>query len=174
MSITTKKGDRGETSLLYGVRVSKTHQRVNAYSSVDELNTALGLCRAHLTEQPTKDLIREIQTELIQLMGELAATDSHQAKYLNKHKDQLISDESISRLEALIDAKEAAAVTFKGWSYPGESIPQAFLEQARTTCRRAERQVVALKESDFCVREELLKYLNRLSDLIWLLGREAI
>ena len=171
MSIATKRGDAGETSLIFGRRVSKTHPRVLAYGGVDELGSALGLCRAHSADEGTRKLLRDVQAELIYLMSELAADDADQTRWHEKYGATAIRTEQIERFNALIQDKEAK-ISFRGWTYPGENPAEAFFDLARTTCRRAERGVVALKESGGHVRPELLQYLNRLADLLWLQGRE--
>ncbi len=171
MSIATKRGDAGETSLLFGRRVSKTHPRVIAYGGVDELGSTLGLCRAHSTDEATKSLLREVQGELIYLMSELATDDADHERWHEKYGESAISNTQVDRFTELIKAKETH-IQFRGWSYPGENPAEAFFDQARTTCRRAERGVVELKESGVAVRPELLQYLNRLADLLWLQGRE--
>lgn len=171
MSIATKTGDSGTTTLLFGKRVSKTHPRVMTYGRIDELNSALGLCRAHSQDQTTKALILELQKELINFMGELATDDEDQARYHEKYGEHAITRAMVDRITATINEKEKH-VQFKGWSHPGDTIADAHFDQARTTCRRAERKVVALKENGASVRAELIQYLNRLADLLWLLGRE--
>ncbi len=171
MSISTKRGDDGTTSLLFNKRVSKTHPRVMTYGRVDELSAALGLCRAHSKDQPTKDLIHRVQKELVNYMGELAAIDEDQELYQKKYGQDAISEAMVETLSALVLEKEKA-IQFKGWSYPGATVADAFFDSARSSCRRAERGVVALKESGAFVRPVLIQYLNRLADLLWLLGRE--
>ena len=171
MSIATKRGDAGETSLLFGRRVSKTHPRVIAYGGVDELGSTLGLCRAHSSNEATKTLLREVQGELIYLMSELATDDADHERWHEKYGESAIGNTQVERFTKLIKEKEQH-IQFRGWSYPGENPAEAFFDQARTTCRRAERGVVELKESGVAVRPELLQYLNRLADLLWLQGRE--
>jgi cob(I)alamin adenosyltransferase len=172
MSIATKTGDSGTTALLYGKRVPKTHIRVITYGQVDELGSALGLCRAHTQDDSAKAIIREVQGELVYLMSEIATDDADQARFHEKYAEEAISATAVDRLTQQIEDKEAIGGGFKGWTYAGETIAQAFFDQARTTCRRTERALVALKESGADVRPELLQYLNRLADLLWLLGRE--
>lgn len=171
MSISTKRGDDGTTALLFNKRVPKTHLRVMTYGRIDELNSALGLCRAHAQDAATVELILSIQKQLVQYMGELATDDADQARYLEKYGKEAINSAMIERFSELVLEKEKA-IQFKGWIYPGDTVADAFFDQARTTCRRAERGVVALKESGAIVRTELVQYLNRLADLLWLLGRE--
>jgi cob(I)alamin adenosyltransferase len=165
MGISTKRGDAGETALASGRRVSKNHPRVCAYGTVDELTSALGLCRAHCEDADTVEFIRGVQLHLIYLMGELASEKSQfpvEKSIQARHVDEL-SDK--------VKAKEASSKPFNGWLIPGESIVQAFFDHARSTCRRAEREIVALQETGVTIRPEILQYLNRLSDLLWLIGR---
>lgn len=171
MSIATKRGDDGTTALLFNKRVSKTNIRVMTYGRVDELASALGLCRAHSDQAEAKEVLLTIQKQLINYMGELATDDIDQGRYLRQYADSAISMEMVDRLTDLVNEKEKD-IKFKGWSYPGDTIADAFFDSARTTCRRAERGVVDLKESGALVRPELLQYLNRLADLLWLMGRE--
>lgn len=167
MSISTKRGDDGTTSLLFNRRVSKTHPRVLAYGGVDELGSALALCRAHSDDGPTKAQLLQIQQRLTPLMSELASDDKDQARYLEKAGRKALSGADVSHINSLVLDKESG-IHFEGWSYAGETTAEAFFDQARTTCRRAERGIVALKESGGCVRPELLQFLNRLADLLWL------
>lgn len=171
MSISTQRGDDGTTALLFNKRVSKTHPRVMTYGGVDELSSALGLCRAHARDDSTRELLLNIQQHLVHYMGELATDDADQARYLKKHGEHAIDSEMIDALSQLVIEKESD-IRFEGWTYSGETAADAFFDSARTTCRRAERGVVALYESGAVVREELIQYLNRLADLLWLLGRE--
>lgn len=173
MSISTKRGDDGTTALLFNKRVPKTHPRVMTYGRIDELSSALGLCRAHTANGATKKLLLGIQEQLVHYMGELATDDEHQARYLEKYAAQAINENMIDHFSNLVVEKEKNT-QFQGWVYPGESVAEAFFDSARTTCRRAERGVVALKESGAAVRPELIQYLNRLADLLWLLGREQV
>ena len=171
MSIATKTGDNGTTALLFRKRVSKTHPRVMTYGRIDELGSALGICRAFSKNEATKAQLLEIQNQLIHFMGELATDDADQERYHEKYGNEAISMKMVDHFTELVKQKEET-VTFRGWSFAGDSMADAFFDQARTTCRRAERGVVALKESGACVRSELIQYLNRLADLLWLWGRE--
>ena len=172
MSISTRKGDDGTTSLLFGKRVPKTHPRVAAYGTVDELNSAIGLCRAHGTVQANAELLRAIQRALMAVMSELATDDADQDRFRKKEGASLTTDH-LDKLDKAVAAKEAEGGAFRGWEYPGDNAAQAFFDQARSTCRRAERAVLALGETGAAVRPLLPQYLNRLSDLLWLLAREA-
>ena len=170
MSIATKTGDEGETSLMYGRRVPKTDERVEAYGSVDELNSALGLARAAAGDAFLSKQILAIQKELVVVMGELATA----AEDLDRYKRDgfaLTSGSMTDRLTELVHELEKDR-TFKHWADPGNTRDAAALDLARTICRRAERRVAALLgQASF--NREILRYLNRLSDLCWLLGRYA-
>jgi cob(I)alamin adenosyltransferase len=170
MSIATKTGDEGETSLMYGRRVPKTDERVEAYGSVDELNAALGLARAAASDLFLAEQILAIQKELVVVMGELATAAEDTERY-KRDGFELTSASMTDRLTGLVHELEKGR-SFKHWSNPGETKEAATLDLARTICRRAERRVAALmSEPNF--NREILRYLNRLSDLCWLLARYA-
>ena len=171
MSIATKTGDDGTTALMYGRRVSKTDVRVAAYGTVDELNAALGLVRATVGEALITDAVLAIQKELVVLMGELAVADEDRERYA-KGGYGFVGAPMVDALTALIDDIEKNhKVTYDGWATPGATPGSATLDVARTTCRRAERHVIALRESGAVVNGEIVRYLNRLSDLCWLWAR---
>jgi cob(I)alamin adenosyltransferase len=173
MSIATKTGDEGETSLMYGRRVPKTDARVDAYGCVDELNSALGLARALASDPFLAEQILAVQKELVDVMGELATAGEDLNRYL-KDGFQLTSTAMTARLtDAVDDLEKNKLGKFKDWSVPGKNMSSATLELARTVCRRAERRVAALMEADGKFNREILRYLNRLSDLCWLLARYA-
>jgi cob(I)alamin adenosyltransferase len=172
MSIATKTGDRGTTALMYGRRVSKTHPRVEAYGSVDELNAALGTARAAARHDFLRANLLAIQKDLVILMGELAVAQEDLPRYL-KGGFKLVAPEMTARLDALVKEIEAQKISFDGWATPGATPGSAALDVARTTCRRAERRVCALSESGQLQNAEVIIYLNRLSDLLWLFARWA-
>ena len=173
MSIATKTGDEGETSLMYGRRVPKTDARVDAYGCVDELNSALGLARASESDTFLAEQILAVQKELVVVMGELATAADDLDRY-KKDGFQLTQAAMTDRLTTVVDDLEKNKLDkFKDWSIPGKNMVSAALDVARTTCRRAERRVAALMESDAKFNREILRYLNRLSDLCWLLARYA-
>jgi cob(I)alamin adenosyltransferase len=173
MSIATKTGDSGETALMYSRRVSKSNPRVNAYGCVDELNAALGLARVVASDNFIAEQIYDIQKELIIVMGELATAPEDLERYL-KDGYQLTTAEMVDRLTSVIDDLEKDKLLhFKDWAIPGNTLVSAALDLARTTCRRAERCVTSLVEVTKNMNDEILRYLNRLSDLCWLLGRYA-
>lgn len=171
MSIATKTGDAGETSLMYGRRVPKSDPRVDAYGCVDELNAALGLVRVTTDDAFISDHVLAIQKELITVMGELATASEDLPRYTNDGYD-LTTPAMVGGLTAMIDDLEKnKLVNFKGWAIPGSTVVSAALDMARTTCRRAERRVADLGASGSPLNPQILRYLNRLSDLCWLLGR---
>src|SRR5204863_1951899 len=144
MSIATKTGDAGETSLRYGRRVPKTDARVDAYGCVDELNASLGLARATVSDLFLTEQIHAIQKELVIVMGELATAPEDLDRYL-KDGFQLTAAAMVNRLTGVVDDLEKNKLgQFKGWAVPGSSLNSAALDLARTVCRRAERQVAAL------------------------------
>ena len=172
MSIATKTGDAGETSLMYGRRVPKTDARVDAYGCVDELNSALGLVRATAGATPLAEQILAIQKELVTVMGELATAPQDLVRY-QKDGYALTNAAMVNRLTAAVDELEKNKTLYgKGWAMPGQTPLGAALDLARTVCRRAERRVAALEVSEHA-QGEILRYLNRLSDLCWLLARFA-
>jgi len=172
MSIVTKTGDQGQTSLMYNRRVSKCNPRVEAYGVVDELNAAIGLARAVIDQSFVRDNISSIQKDLVVLMGELATAVEDLPRYV-KDGFSLVTPEMTAKLEVVVKTIEAHQISFRGWATPGASLPSAALDVARTVCRRAERRVCALHESRQLENAGIIIYLNRLSDLLWLLARWA-
>jgi len=172
MSIATKTGDDGTTALMYGRRVSKTDPRVAAYGTVDELNAALGMVRATVGEPFVTDAVLAIQKELVILMGELAVAPEDRERYASAGKFKFVETPMVDALTAIVDDIEKNhRIAYDGWATPGASLGSAALDVARTVCRRAERHVVALGETGSYVSPEIIRYLNRLSDLCWLWAR---
>lgn len=170
MSIATKTGDQGTTGLMYNRRVSKSHPRVEAYGCVDELNAALGLARATGREKFVMDHLLAIQKDLVTLMGELATAVDNLPRYV-KDGFKLVTPEMTAGLDKLVREIESQKIAFKGWATPGASEHSAALDVARTVCRRAERRVCALHESGQLHNPEIIIFLNRLADLLWLFAR---
>ncbi len=170
MSIVTKTGDAGTTGLMYNRRVAKSHPRVEAYGSVDEVNAALGLARATAGHPFIGDGLLAIQKDLVTLMGELATGVEDLPRYV-KDGFQLVRPEMTAKLEKVVRELEVQSITFHGWATPGETLNSAALDVARTTCRRAERRVCELHECGQLENAEIIIYLNRLSDLLWLMAR---
>ena len=170
MSIATKTGDTGTTALMYGHRVSKCHPRVQAGGAVDELNAAIGLARATIAHRFVTDHLYTTQKELVALMGELATLPQDLPRYV-RDGFPMVTSEMTSRLDAIVKEIEAQNVSFKDWATPGATHGSAALDVARTTCRRAERSVCALHDAGELSNAEILVYLNRLSDALWLMAR---
>ena len=170
MSIVTKHGDDGTTGLMYNRRVSKTDPRVEAYGAVDELNAALGLARSSAAHGFVREQSLEIQKLLIVLMGELATSPQDLPRYTKDGFSQ-VSPEMTAKLDALVKEIEAQKITFKGWATPGNNPSSAALDLARTVCRRAERRVCSLRVSNQLANPEIIIFLNRLADALWLLAR---
>jgi len=171
MSIATKTGDDGTTGLMFGRRVPKTDARVCAYGTVDELNAALGTVRATVADNFVTDAILAIQKELVVLMGELAVASEDRDRYQSAGH-HFVDAAMVERLTAIIDDLEKNHhINYKGWATPGATVGSAALDVARTTCRRAEREVCALAETGVEVNAEIIRFLNRLSDLCWLWAR---
>jgi len=171
MSIVTKTGDKGETSLMYGHRLPKSDPRVDAYGCVDELTAALGLARSISTDRFISDEILAAQKDLIVVMGELATAPADQERYA-KDGFHITTSAMVDRITAVINELEKDKSLYpKNWVIPGEIRVSAALDFARTTCRRAERYIAALSTRDTEFNCEILRYLNRLSDLCWVLAR---
>jgi cob(I)alamin adenosyltransferase len=170
VSITTKTGDKGTTALMYGRRVLKCHPRVEAYGAVDELNSALGLARAAALDESMRESLQSIQKDLVILMGELAVAPEDLERYI-RDRYPLITPEMSARLENEIYELEATNQIYQGWATPGNNPQAATLDMARSICRRAERRVNALQEQGQLRNGEILVYLNRLADLLWLVAR---
>ena len=169
MSIATKNGDDGTTALMYDRRVPKTHPRIEACGAVDELNAALGLAHAAARHDFVRNNLLVIQKDLIVLMGELCVQPEDLSRYV-KDGYSLVTPAMTATLDALVGEIEEQN-SFKGWATPGATMNSAALDMARTVCRRAERRVCALKEVGELLNPEIVTYLNRLSDLLWLLAR---
>jgi cob(I)alamin adenosyltransferase len=170
MSIVTKTGDQGTTTLMYKRRVSKSHPRVEAYGAVDELNATIGLARATAQHDFVRQNLLTVQQDLVVLMGELATAVEDLPRYV-KDGYSLVTADMTSKIERVTQEIESASGSFKGWATPGATLPAAALDVARTVCRRAERRACALQEAGQLQNAEVITYLNRLSDLLWLLAR---
>jgi cob(I)alamin adenosyltransferase len=166
--IYTRRGDDGSTGLFGGPRVRKDDLRVSAYGDVDELNSALGIAREEVPEGDLRALIDALQSELFTLGAQLATPDAEAAP----KEVPRISPEQIDRLEREIDRLTGELPPMKNFILPGGSRAGATLHFCRTVCRRAERKVVELAESA-PVPQEALAYVNRLSDLLFVMARAA-
>ncbi|MBL8165219.1 MAG: cob(I)yrinic acid a,c-diamide adenosyltransferase, partial [Anaerolineae bacterium] len=165
MKIYTKTGDDGTTSLFSGGRVSKAHLRVEAYGTVDELNSHLGVARAHKPHPQTDAWLARVQRQLFTLGADLATPLDAQADWLTR-----VDSATIDWLEAGIDRMTADLPPLTNFILPGGTLAAAQLHVARTVCRRAERIVAELQEHE-ALGEHALTYLNRLSDYLFTLAR---
>jgi len=162
--IYTKTGDKGETGLFSGARVSKADPLVNAYGTVDELNSVLGVARSlHTKTDRLAKMLHEVQIELLALGADLGSGEA---------KAQRTSEEDVTRHEQRIDELEAELKPLTHFILPGGHPVAAQLHQARTVCRRAERAVIRARE-DREVDAVAVRYLNRLSDLLFVMARAA-
>jgi cob(I)alamin adenosyltransferase len=166
MSIATKTGDSGQTSLAGGTRISKADLRVEAYGTVDELNSVLGFARSICTNAEICSAVHEIQKSLFRVGSALATSPA------SKIPTQALSTEDVDRLTEMVHVIEAKEGILSDWSLPGAHTGAAAFEMARTVCRRAERCIVRLAESGEEIHKPALAYINRLSDLIWLFARQ--
>ena len=166
MSISTMRGDAGETSLAGGVRVSKASERVETYGTIDELISSLGFARSICEDADIAALTRSIQQELFTI-GSALATPAESPK-----PQVPIEPSLVDRLTTDVHRIEAIDGILADWSIPREHRAAAAFDVARTICRRAERALVRLQEGGVAVQPAILAYVNRLSDLVWLFGRK--
>jgi cob(I)alamin adenosyltransferase len=167
--IYTKTGDQGETGLGDGSRVAKDDPRVVAYGSVDETNAVLGLLHQHLSpDGPHAQLVRDLQNDLFDVGGDLCIPSAAAEK---PGQSLRVSPEQVQLLEAAIDRLNEGLQPLRSFVLPGGSAAAAWCHLARTVCRRAERDVVTLIRHDPTVNPQVLIYLNRLSDLLFVLAR---
>ncbi|HEY2384354.1 MAG TPA: cob(I)yrinic acid a,c-diamide adenosyltransferase [Terriglobia bacterium] len=165
MSIATERGDAGETSLPGGIRISKADLRVEVYGTFDELISSIGFARAICPNANLQELTKSIQRELFKV-GSAVATPPESRKPM-----PVIADEMVQRLTEEVHRIEATEGLLADWSIPGEDPSSAAFDVARTVCRRTERLAVRLAQGGVSIQPNVLRYLNRLSDLLWLCGR---
>jgi len=164
MKIYTKQGDGGKTSLLGGEKVWKDNQRIKAYGTLDELNAILGIIITESKSEELKGELRSIQSELFAIGADLATPNNKSVKIVR------IDESYAKRVENLIDKYDEKLPELKNFILPGGSKAASYLHLARTVCRRAEREVVSLiKEVE--INPQIEVYLNRLSDLLFVLAR---
>ncbi len=167
MSISTKRGDDGQTSLIGGRRVSKGDLRVEAYGTIDELISAMGFARSICENAEVRERTKEIQRELFVVSSSVATSPERKKK-----ETAPVTTENVEALTRDVNRIEELEGLLEDWALPGEHPGAAAFDIARTTCRRAEREVVRLMESGEEVDSKVVAYLNRLSDLLWLFGRQ--
>jgi cob(I)alamin adenosyltransferase len=164
--IYTQTGDQGETELLGGSRVSKASDRVDVYGNIDELNSVVGLARAHASDTECKELLRKIQTQLLEISAELARPPA------SSIAATAASADPVEWIEEKIDLLQKDLPVLKRLVIPGGNAAAAQLHVARAVCRRVERKLVALAGKE-PVRPELIRHFNRLSDLFFVMARHA-
>jgi cob(I)alamin adenosyltransferase len=165
MSIATTTGDKGKTALIGGERVSKADLRVESYGTIDELGAAMGFARSICEDAEINELTKSIQRDLFLVAGSVANPNFTEAP------KPYLTPEMIERLTAEVHRIEKIEGILSDWSLPGDVASAAAFDVARTICRRAERLVVRLQETGETVDAQVVTYLNRLSDLLWLVGR---
>ena len=166
MSIATKHGDKGDTGLIGGARVSKADVRVEAYGTVDELGAAMGFARSICEDAEVREMTKSIQRELFTVAGAIASPAGGA-----ESPTTYVTPEMVEALTAHVTRVEATEGILSDWSLPGDHAAAAAYDVARTVCRRAERAVVRLGETGAELNPHVVPYLNRLSDLLWLMGR---
>ncbi|MHB8461116.1 MAG: cob(I)yrinic acid a,c-diamide adenosyltransferase [Vulcanimicrobiaceae bacterium] len=164
-SISTRRGDGGETSSPGGIRLSKGEQRVEASGCVDELNASIGWARANSNDVEIAAMMLAIQRELFQI-GSAISTKPDGRKPVPE-----ITDAMVERLDGIVATFEAMPGLIRDWTIPGGHLESAPFEVARVVARRAERNIVRLQSSGESVQKNVLRYLNRLSDVLWLAAR---
>lgn len=163
MSVYTKTGDKGQTSLFDNKRVDKDDIRVESYGTIDELNTLLGLSKNYIRDEEIYRLIHKIQRKLFDVGAELATEDENKKTVTIKEDEVIFLEKEIDKYTEKIKKPDHFIV-------PGAGKASAFLHVARTVCRRAERRIITLSK-EVQVNPHLIKYVNRLSDLIYILSR---
>jgi cob(I)alamin adenosyltransferase len=165
--IYTRTGDRGETGLVGGARVPKDSLRVEAYGNVDELNSVLGIARAFLNDNELDALLAELQKDLFVVGADLASAGGHEQRDVPR-----ITKERVTELEETIDKFERELIPLKAFILPGGGRAGSILHNARTVARRAERRIVTLSKVEK-VNDQMVPYVNRLSDLLFVMARVA-
>jgi cob(I)alamin adenosyltransferase len=172
VSIATRTGDKGTTGLLYGQRVPKDHPQMEALGAFDELNVEIGAARAHAPNAAARGLLEDVQRSLVALMGEIACAQNDAPRHARSRFTRL-GDADLLRLDEFLAALEAKGIRLDGWATPGANPAALAFDRARVAARRAERRLAALPDCGRKVRPLLLRWTNRLSDLLWLFARQA-
>ncbi len=167
MKIYTKTGDKGETGLFGGERVPKDHLRINAYGTIDELNAFIGLTISELNSTEIREVLTDLQKKLFVVGSDLATPENEKNKKINVSRT---SQDFIKKAESDIDRFTEKLDELRNFILPGGSKGSALLHICRTICRRAEREVVSLKKTE-SINENIVVFLNRLSDLLFVLSR---
>ncbi len=169
MKTFNKKGDGGETSLLFNARVSKDSLCCEAYGTLDEAVSCLGVARNAVSKEQTRNVILRIQKELFLIGAELAARPEDHNQFAQHF--QAVNEEMVSQIEKTIEDIESSINLPKSFVIPGGNTGSGLLDLSRSIIRRAERRVVTMKRNKMVYNEEILHYLNRLADLLYILAR---
>ncbi|MEI9810333.1 MAG: cob(I)yrinic acid a,c-diamide adenosyltransferase [Bacteroidota bacterium] len=169
LKIYTKTGDKGITSLIGGTKVSKSHLRIEAYGTVDELNSYIGLCRDLLADTRSRAILQEVQDRLFTMGSSLACDPVKEPKM----RIPDLKEEDVTLLEKEIDKMNETLVPMKSFILPGGHVTVSTIHIARCVCRRAERCCVRLEMESPDLEPVIIKYLNRLSDYLFVLARYA-
>ena len=169
MKTFNKRGDKGETSLLFGHRVSKSALRCEAYGAVDEAVSSLGITRNLVTKNRVREIILRVQKELFNINAELATKPEDCKRLASRFTP--VTDEMASGLEGIIDELESEIEMPRSFIIPGSNLGSGWLDLSRAIVRRAERRIVGLKENNEIASDAILQYLNRLADLLFILAR---
>lgn len=169
MKTFNKKGDKGETSLLFGRRVAKSDLRCEAYGAIDEAVSSLGIARNLVTKDRVRELILRVQKELFAVNAELATKPEDYERLASSFTP--VTVEMVNELEEMIDELEAKVEMAKSFIIPGLTLGSAWLDLSRAITRRVERRVVVLREKNEINNDAILQYLNRLADLLFTLAR---
>lgn len=172
-SVITKRGDQGETDLMFGRRISKTSERVETYGTVDELNAQLGVIRRSGVDERMAEMLDSVQQRLIGLMGELATLECDLERYREKGYAYIKPEDVAWAEEVTKGLEQECEIRFRGWAIPGKegNLAAAQLDLGRVICRRAERRVVMLRQQGDLQNLDVCLFLNRLSDLLWVMAR---
>jgi cob(I)alamin adenosyltransferase len=165
--IYTKTGDKGQTSLIGGTKVPKSHLRIESYGTIDELNSHIGLCIDSMNDIPSQTLLREIQDRLFTIGSSLACDPDKEPRM----KIPDLKPEDISLLESEMDKMDEVLPVMKSFILPGGHIAVSQVHIARCVCRRAERICVHMQQENLFVDDLVIQYLNRLSDFLFMLAR---
>jgi cob(I)alamin adenosyltransferase len=172
VSIATRKGDAGTTGLLHGQRVPKDHPQIEAVGVFDELNVEVGAARLVAGDPGVAELLGAIQAALVALMGEIACAQPDAGAH-ERSAFARLAEADLGRLDGALAALESKGMKLDGWATPGANPAALALDRARVTARRAERRLAGLQAGGRTMRPLVLQWTNRLSDLLWLLAREA-
>ena len=172
MSIATRRGDDATTGLLHGQRVPKDHPQVEAVGAFDELNVEVGAARLHCGDAAVRDLLKGVQGSLVALMGEVACAEEDAAGH-EASRFAVLGESDLRRLDGALASLESRGIKLDGWATPGATPSALAFDRARVAARRAERRLAALPGHGRTVRPVVLQWTNRLSDVLWLLARDA-